>query len=213
MVQLVVDGGDPKSVRQAEDFLDIVEPIVVLDDETVLDSFRKATEILFEALECFFFIPIDATDMDDNFVSFIGPERGQDFIVVNQVLNGARDNVFGRRIQDGVLAWVQGDAHAAFADFGADAFEGFLVDFRPSECIDRTRTERNQIRTDSEQSDVVLAVVFDHPFQRGEVVRGHLRQHFRGRVFLHKPADVCVRGAVVQTGIADGHISLPFSQG
>ena len=58
MVQVVVDGRDLKSMRQFEDLFDIVEPVVILDDEPISDSFRKAAEILFEALTCFFFIPI-----------------------------------------------------------------------------------------------------------------------------------------------------------
>ena len=68
MVQIVVDGRDLESVRQFEDLFDVVEPVVVLDDKPILDSFRKAAEIQFEALKCFFFISKDTGDMQDDFV-------------------------------------------------------------------------------------------------------------------------------------------------
>jgi len=106
MVQVVVDGRDLESVRQFEDLFDVVEPVVILDDESILDGFRKPAEIQFEALKCFFFIPINASDMEDDFIGVIGVECGQDFVVVNQIRDGARDDVFVRRIQDGVLARV-----------------------------------------------------------------------------------------------------------
>ena len=68
----------------------------------------------------------------------------------------------------------------------------------------------DQIRTDAEQFDVVLAVVVDHPLQGGEVVRGHLRQPFRDRVALHEASDVRVGCADVEAGIADGHRGPPL---
>ena len=105
---------------------------------------------------------------------------------------------------------MQGDAHAAFADLGADAFEGFFMDFRPNERVDRARTERDQIRTDAVEVDVIGDVVIDYPLQRLQIMRGHFRQLFRGRVFLHEAADVCVRGTDVEAGIADGHRRCSF---
>ena len=176
----------------------------------VLDAFRQALEVLGKAIQCRFFIPIDAADMQDDFVGRVGAERGQDFVVIDQIGDGALHDVFRRRVQDGVLARVQGNAHAAFADFGADAVEGFLVDFRPIECIDRTRTERNQVRTDAVEADVIGDVVVDHLLQRLQIMRGHLRQFLRGRVPLHDAADICVWCADVQTGIADAHRGSSF---
>ena len=83
--------------------------------------------------------------------------------------------------------------------------EGFGVDVPPGERIDRAGAERDQVRADTEQFDVVLAVIVDHFFQRSQIVRGHFRQLFRGRVALHDTADVCVGCADVEAGIADGH--------
>ena len=74
MVQVIVDGRDLESVRQFEDLFDVVEPVVILDDEPISDSFRKAAEILFEPLKCFFFITVDAADMQDDFVVIVGAE-------------------------------------------------------------------------------------------------------------------------------------------
>jgi len=163
MVQVVVDGRDLKSVRQFDNLFDVVEPVVVLDDEAVLDAFRQVLEVLGEAIQCRFFIAVDSTDMQNDFIRHVGAECGQDFVVVDQIGDGALHDVLDRGGQDGVLARVQGNAHAAFMDLGGDAFEGLLVDFRPIECVDRTRTERDQVRTDAEKFDVVLAVIVDHP--------------------------------------------------
>ena len=148
--------------------------------------------------------------MQDDFIGRIGAEGDQNFVVIDQIDDGTLNDVFRRRIQDGVLSRVQGDADAGLADLGTDAFEGCLVDFRPIECIDRTRTERNQIRADAVESDVIGAVVVDYLLQRLEIVRGHLHQFLRGRIPLHEAADICVWGADVQTGIADGHGYSPF---
>ena len=90
MVQVIVDGRDMKSVRDLYDLFDVVEPVVILDDQPVLDAFRQALEVLREAIHCRFFISIDATDMQDDFVGRVGSERCQDFIVVNQIFDGAR---------------------------------------------------------------------------------------------------------------------------
>ena len=138
MVQVVEYRRNLEPVRQFKDFFAIVEPIVVLNDKSILDTFRQALEVLCKAIECCFFIPVDAADMQDDFVGGVSAERGQDFIVINQILDGARDNIFVRRVQDGVLARVERYPHAASADFGADAIEYFLVGFRPIEHVDRT---------------------------------------------------------------------------
>ena len=136
----------------------------------------------------------------------------QHFGVVREIEYSARHDIFVGRIQDGVLARMERHPHAALADLRADVLEGFGVDVPPGERVDRARAERDQIRADSEQFDVVLAVVVDHPLQRGKIVLGHLRQLLRGCVPLHDAADVCVWCADVQTGIADGHGDSPFVQ-
>ena len=89
--------------------------------------------------------------------------------------------------------------------------EGFGVDVPPGERIDRAGAERDQIRADAEQLDVVLAVVVDHLLQRGQIMRGHLRQLLRGRVALHNAAYIGVWCADVEAGIADGHFSSHFT--
>ena len=205
MVQVVVDGRDLDSVRQFEDLFDIVEPVVVLDDKPISDSFRKAAEILFEALKCFFFIPIDTANMEDDFVLIVDAQTLQHFGVVSEIEDSARHDILVGRIQDGVLARMERNPHAALADFRVDVLEGFGVAVPPGKRIDRAGAERDQIRADSEQFDVVLAVVVDHLFQRGKIVRGHFRKLFWGRVALHEAADVCVGCADVEAGIADGH--------
>ena len=209
MVQVVVDGRDLESVGQLEDLLDIVEPIVILDDEPISDSFRKAAEILFEALKCFFFITVDAADMQDDFVLIVDAQTLQHFGVVREIEDSARHDILVGRIQDGVLARMERHPHAALADLRADVLEGFGVDVPPGERVDRAGAERDQVRADAEQSDIVLAVVVDHLLQRGQIMRGHLRQLFRVRIALHDTADIGVGCADVEAGIADGHFILP----
>ena len=210
MVQVVVDGRDLESVRQFQDLLDVVEPVVILDDQPILDSFRKAAEILFEALKCFFFIPIDAANMEDDFVLIVDAQTLQHFGVVREIEDSARHDILVGRIQDGVLARVERYPHAASADFGADALEVLGVDVPPGEHVDRAGAERDQIRTDAVEVDVIGDVVIDYPLQRLQIMRGHFRQLFRGRVFLHDAAYVCMRGADVQAGVADGHRRCSF---
>ena len=67
--------------------------------------------------------------MQDDFVLIVDTQILQHFVVVREIEDSARHDILVGRIQDGVLAWVQGNAHAAIADLGADAFEGFLVDY------------------------------------------------------------------------------------
>ena len=107
MVQVVVDSRNLESVRQFEDLFDIVEPVVVLDDKPILDSFRKAAEILFEALKCFFFITVDAADMQDDFVLIVDTQTLQHFGVVREIEDSARHDILVGRIQDGVLARME----------------------------------------------------------------------------------------------------------
>ena len=167
MVQIIVDGRDLESVRQFEDLLDVVEPVVILDDETISDSFRKAAEILFEALKCFFFITVDAADMEDDFVLIVDAQTLQHFGVVREIEDSARHDILVGRIQDGVLARMERHPHAALPDLRADVLEGFGVDVPPGERVDWAGSKRNQIRADAEQFDAVLAVVVNHLFQRG----------------------------------------------
>ena len=210
MVQVVVDGRDLESVRQFEDFFDIVEPVVILDDEPISDSFRKAAEILFEALKCLFFITVDAANMEDDFVLIVDAQTLQHFGVVREIEDSARHDIFVGRIQDGVLARMERHPHAALADLRADVLEGFCVDVPPRERIDRAGAEWDQVRADAEQLDIVLAVVVDHLLQRGQIMCGHFRQLLRGRVALHDAADVGVRCADIQAGIAYAHRGSSF---
>lgn len=94
MVRVVEYRRDLEPVRQFKDFFAIVEPIVVLNDKSILDFSGRRLEVLCKAIECCFFIPVDAADMRDDFVGGVSAERGQDFIVINQILDGARDNIF-----------------------------------------------------------------------------------------------------------------------
>ena len=96
-----------ESVRQRQDVLDVVEPVVILDDEPISDSFRKAAEILFEALKCFFFITVDAADMQDDFVLIVDTQTLQHFGVVREIEDSARHDILVGRIQDGVLARME----------------------------------------------------------------------------------------------------------
>ena len=107
MVQVVVDSRDLESVRQRQDVIYVVEPVIVFDDEAVLDRCRKAAEILFEALKCFFFIPIDAADMEDDFVLIVDAQTLQHFGVVREIEDSARHDILVGRIQDGVLARME----------------------------------------------------------------------------------------------------------
>ena len=94
MVQVIVDGWYLKSVRQIQDILDVVEPLVILDNQSVLNNFRQALEVRSKAIHCRRFIPIAAADMQDDFVGLVGAERGQDFVVVIEIFDGACDDVF-----------------------------------------------------------------------------------------------------------------------
>ncbi|MPN21455.1 hypothetical protein SDC9_168834 [bioreactor metagenome] len=132
--------------------------------------------------------------------------------MVSEIEDSARHDIFVGRIQDGVLARMERHPHAALADLRADVLEGFGVDVPPGKRVDRAGAERDQIRADAEQFDAVLAVVVDHLFQRGQIIRGHFRQFLWGCVALRDAADVCVGCADVQTGIADGHGDSPFVQ-
>lgn len=210
MVQVVVDGRNLESVRQSEDLFDVVEAVVIFDDEAVLDGFRQAAEILFEALKCFFFITVDASDMQDDFVLIVDAQTLQHFGVVREIEDSARHDILVGRIQDGVLARMERHPHAALPDLRADVLEVFGVDVPPGERVDRAGAERDQIRADAEQFDIVFAVVVDHLLQRGEVVCGHFRQLLRGRVALHHAADIRVGCADVEAGIADGYRGSSF---
>ena len=96
MVQVVVDGRDLEPISQVEDILDIVESVVVFDDETVLDGFGQALEVLGEAIQSGCFVSVDAADMQDDFIGRVGAERGQYLVVVNEIFDGARDDILRR---------------------------------------------------------------------------------------------------------------------
>ena len=127
MVQIIVDGQDLESARQFEDFFDVVEPVVVFDDEPISDSFRKAAEILFEAVKCFFFITVDTANMKDDFVLIVDAQTFQHFSVVRESEDSARHDIRVGRIQDGVLARMERQPLAALADLRADVLEGFVL--------------------------------------------------------------------------------------
>ena len=138
MVQVVEYRRNLEPVRQFKDFFAIVEPIVVLNDKSILDTFRQALEVLCKAIECRFFIPVDAADMQDDFVLVVDTQTFQHFVVVREIEDSARHDILVGRIQDGVLARVERYPHAASADFGADALEVLGVDVPPGEHVDRT---------------------------------------------------------------------------
>ena len=99
MVQVVVDGRDLESERQTEDVFDVVETVVVFDDEPVLGGFRQALEIRCETFQCGCFISVDAADMQNDFVFIVYSQAFQHFGVVREIEDGARHDVFVRRIQ------------------------------------------------------------------------------------------------------------------
>lgn len=95
MVQVIVDGRNLEPVRQFEDLFDVVEPVVVLEDQPILTvSGRRRKFCSKRSIASF--IPIDAPDMQDDFIGRIGAECRQDFVVVNQIGDGALPDVFRR---------------------------------------------------------------------------------------------------------------------
>ena len=132
--------------------------------------------------------------------------------MVNQIGDGARHDVFVGEFRTVYWPGCRETRMPLLRIFAPMRSKASLWISGQVECVDRTRTERDQIRTDAEQLDVVLAVVVDHLLQRGQIVRGHLRQFLRGRVPLHDAADICVGCADVEAGVADGHRGPPFVQ-